>query len=45
MLLSQWTIVHDLDFYEKPERYKPDGFLQDSVGAKEGVRQEGRKVV
>lgn len=45
VVLNQWTIAHDTDFYEEPERYNPDRFIQDSVGAKEGVRQEGRKAV
>lgn len=45
ILLNQWTIAHDPDFYEEPERYNPDRFLRDSVGAKEGAWQEGRKAV
>ena len=45
VLINQWTIAHDPEFYEKPERYYPDRFFRDSVGAKEGVRQEGRKAV
>ena len=45
ILLNQWTIAHDPDFYDEPERYNPDRFLQDSVGAKKGVWQEGRKAV
>ena len=45
VLLNQWTIAHDPDFYEEPERYNPDRFSRDSVGAKKGVRQEGRKAV
>ena len=45
VLLNQWTIAHDPSFYEAPERYNPDRFIRDPVGAKEGVIQEGRKAV
>ena len=45
VLLNQWTIAQDPDFYEEPERFNPDRFVRDPVGAKKGVRQEGRKAV
>ena len=45
ILLNQWTIAHDPDFYEEPERYNPDRFFRDSVGAREGVWQKGRKAI
>jgi cytochrome P450 len=45
VLLNQWTIAHDPEFYEEPERYNPDRFFRDPVGAKEGVSQLGRKAI
>ena len=45
ILINQWTIAHDPDFYEEPTCYKPDRFFRDPVGAKKGVKQEGRKAL
>ncbi|KAL9094344.1 MAG: hypothetical protein Q9165_003485 [Trypethelium subeluteriae] len=45
ILLNQWTIAHDADFYEDPETYNPQRFVDDPVGAKKGVSQAGRKPI
>ena len=45
ILINQWTIAHDPDFCDEPTRYNPNRFFQDSVGAKKGVKQEGRKAL
>lgn len=45
VIINQWSIAHDPDFYASPGEYDPDRFHRDPVGAKEGVSQAGRKAV
>lgn len=45
VLLNQWTIQQDPEFYHEPERYNPDRYIRDPVGAKEGISQLGRKTL
>lgn len=46
VVLNQWTIAHDADFYEAPEEYHPERFIADKFGAKPDVPpQPGRKPI
>jgi cytochrome P450 len=45
VLINQWTIAHDPEFYEEPDRYMPERFVRDPVGAKDGVSQLGREAL
>ncbi|KAF2111961.1 cytochrome P450 [Lophiotrema nucula] len=45
VMLNQWSIAHDPEFYDTPAEYNPERFFRDPVGAKEGVSQVGRKAV
>ncbi|GIC87819.1 uncharacterized protein Aud_004210 [Aspergillus udagawae] len=45
VVLNQWTIQQDPEFYEDPDRYMPERFIQDQFGAKKGISQLGRKTL
>jgi hypothetical protein len=45
VVINQWSIHHDPEFYEAPERYNPDRYYDNPVGAKKGVSQAGRKPI
>ncbi|KAL2169147.1 hypothetical protein VTG60DRAFT_6387 [Thermothelomyces hinnuleus] len=45
VVINQWSIHHDPDFYDQPERYNPERYVKNPVGAKEGVSQPGRKPI
>jgi hypothetical protein len=45
VVINQWGIAHDPDFYDKPEAYIPDRFVNDPVGAKPGISEVGRKAL
>jgi hypothetical protein len=45
VVLNQWSIQQDPEFYEDPDRYMPERFIQDQFGAKKGISQLGRKTL
>jgi cytochrome P450 len=45
VLLNQWTIQQDPNFYDEPYEYRPERYLHDPLGAKPGVSQVGRKAL
>lgn len=45
VVLNQWTIQQDPEFYDEPELYKPERFIEDEFGAKKGISQVGRKTL
>ena len=45
VLLNQWTLAHDPECYDEPDRYDPDRYIRDPVGVKKGVSHSGRKPI
>ncbi|KAK2594646.1 hypothetical protein QQS21_007622 [Conoideocrella luteorostrata] len=45
VVINQWSIHHDPQFYDEPERYNPARYIENPVGLKKGVSQEGRKPI
>ncbi|KAL2871742.1 cytochrome P450 [Aspergillus lucknowensis] len=45
VVLNQWTIQQDPEFYDQPDRYMPERFILDEFGAKKGISQVGRKTL
>nr|UYO77214.1 cytochrome P450 [Trichoderma crystalligenum] len=45
VVINQWSVHHDPEFYDEPERYNPDRYYQSPVGSKEGASQQGRKPI
>ncbi|KAI2613413.1 cytochrome P450 [Hypoxylon sp. NC1633] len=45
VVINQWSIAHDEEFYDDPASFIPERWLRDPMGAKEGVSQLHRKFV
>jgi len=45
VVINQWTIAHDPNFFDEPERFNPDRYIREPNGLKDGVSQIGRRPV
>ncbi|KAK3382212.1 cytochrome P450 [Lasiosphaeria ovina] len=45
VMINMWLMNMDPDFYDEPDRFMPERYMRDPVGAKAGVSQLGRKAV
>ena len=45
IIINQWSIAHDEEFYDDPSSFIPERWLRDPVGARKGVSQPHRKKV
>lgn len=43
VVINQWSIAHDEEFYENPSSFDPERWLKDPSGARPGVSQLHRK--